>query len=1265
MKSNNDKQHNNYSKAVSILHNPITAWVILAISLCLTFVAWRISSDFSQQLAKDRFEFRVQEIVHAIRERMNVYEQALRGGVALFNTNGEVSRVQWKDYITSINIDKNWPGIQGMGYAIPISPAQKEQHIASIRAEGFSAYTIKPEGVRNSYSSIIYLEPFDWRNQRAFGFDMWSNDMRREAMMRARDTGEPSTSGIITLVQETKENIQKGFLTYLPVYRKNSPIGTVEERRAAFKGWVYSPFRAGNLMQDILGTADIDYDFEIYDGYILSEEGLLFDSDTVIHTKSKYHHPALSKKINLEIQGRSWLVYVHTNKLPTALKEAISPKVIAIGGVIIDLMLFYVIFAIYNLQKRAQKIATKMSATIAEERQLLRDIIDNLPINVYLKDKSSKKILANRAEYEYMGGKSEEEVIGKNDYDVYLDNAADASREEDLQVLSGKMIVNKETINYRKDGVIRHFLVSKYPLLNHQQEIHGVLGISIDITEQKEAENTLLRTQELLQRTSQVAKVGGWAIDYVANAIHWSDVTKQIYGVSDDFVANFENTLGFYKNDYYRNKITAAFTKAVDTGEGWNEELEIITQEGHDKWVRVIGQAKIEDGQCIRIYGVIQDIHERKMASLALAKVKMRLELATKEAGIGIWEYNLSQNTITWDDQMYYLYGRKKENFSNVYEAWQNSLHPDDQERLDREIAMAIAGEKDFNTEFRVLWPDGNIRNIRAIAVVQKNNEGVPIYMIGTNWDITKEKELQQTLIDARKYAEEANKSKSEFLANMSHEIRTPLNSIIGFSDLLVKTPLDETQQLYMNSVNQSGIALLDLINDILDFSKIEAGKLELAIEKTDLREMIGQVVEIVQYKVQEKKLQLIQYVAPNVPHFAWIDSIRVKQILINLLGNAVKFTEKGKIILAVSLGGGLIEGKEQHIVFSVKDTGIGIPTHQQQHIFKAFTQADYSTTRKYGGTGLGLSISNQLLSLMGSHMQLSSEQGKGSRFFFSLFTKTSGAEASPYATNTSQEAAKITTSLSNIKVLVVDDNPINLLLAKSIITHLIPHVTIIEANDGEQGIELFFQHLPMIVFMDIQMPRMSGYEAVQAIRNLETDTSIPIIALTAGTVKGEKERCLAAGMNDYLSKPIVADRVLTMLNKWLPNEPSQEPGKVVLAEMPHTPQHFNKTKLLDHLKGDNQTLKEMLDLVRNGIFEQLVKDIDQAIVDQDERSFKMATHTIKGVASSLYFEILTEQVSVLETLPIHTPQALSPFLDQIKEELSILQKTLLKEGRA
>lgn len=529
-------------------------------------------------------------------------------------------------------------------------------------------------------------------------------------------------------------------------------------------------------------------------------------------------------------------------------------------------------------------------------------------------------------------------------------------------------------------------------------------------------------------------------------------------------------------------------------------------------------------------YAIERNLNE---AIIKESEEKFRLLASNIPGTVHLSEYDEKWSKIYLNDQIEKLTGYPKEDFLQNKIFYIDLVHPDDLKIVKVKAEELVKEKEKIHLIYRIFHKDGHSLWVEEFGE-PIFKDGKIEFIVGIFIDITQRMEAEDAIRE-KNYAQAANRAKSEFLANMSHEIRTPLNGIIGFTELLMNSNLEEIQKKYMDTINQSANSLMEVINNILDFSKIESGKLELNIEKVSLSEIMDQVLDLVKYEAKLKNLTINLGIEQDVPKYIYVDYIRVKQILINLLSNAVKFTEAGAIDLTVSFSEQVSKYKIK-LKFSVKDTGIGIRKKNQLRIFEAFSQEDTSTTKRFGGTGLGLSISNQLLTLMNSQLELESEFGSGSEFSFMLDVDYSNQRTADENVKATLKAVSSNTIVTNQEkiVFIVEDNKINMLLAKTLMKQILPNAQIFELENGKESLEKIQTVIPDLILMDIQMPVMNGYDATIQIRKIPNAKKIPIIALTAGTILGEKEKCIQFGMNDYISKPIDKDFLVKIISQWI-----------------------------------------------------------------------------------------------------------------------------------
>lgn len=557
----------------------------------------------------------------------------------------------------------------------------------------------------------------------------------------------------------------------------------------------------------------------------------------------------------------------------------------------------------------------------------------------------------------------------------------------------------------------------------------------------------------------------------------------------------------------------------------------------------VISKIKTENG--LVFTGIIRDISkeaqlevEQEKNQLALMAINERMSLATDAAGIGIWQYDLINDKLSWDNWMHKIYAIDKNDFSGTMNSWQKTVHKEDIEITNKKIQLAIDTGKTFDHEFRIIHHDGKVRHIKAIAISKSNSQGQAIQMVGVNFDITDRKEVELEHIAAKELAENTVRHKAEFLASMSHEIRTPMNGVIGMLGLLMRNNLNAEQMHKVKLANSSAEALLNVINDILDFSKVEAGKLSLEEIDFDLRRLFGEFSESLALKSQEKNIEIIlDNIAIDQSHVIG-DPGRIRQILNNLTGNAIKFTDSGEIIITAALLEEDVNLPEQlTLTCSIKDTGIGIPQDKIGNLFDSFTQVDASTTRKYGGTGLGLAISKQLCQLMQGDIKVESILNEGSTFSFNIKLKAS------------HQTSKVlpSVSINDVAMLIVDNNSTNRIVLKKQLEHW--GATVSEAYDGLNALHLLEKTLPKkqvsaikIAFLDMNMPNMDGVSLAKAMKNSTELAHIKLVMMTSMAARGDASYFSQLGFSAYFPKPAITEDLFKALNLCLKDEHQELP---------------------------------------------------------------------------------------------------------------------------
>jgi PAS domain S-box-containing protein len=779
-----------------------------------------------------------------------------------------------------------------------------------------------------------------------------------------------------------------------------------------------------------------------------------------------------------------------------------------------------------------------------ESQALYHSLVDHVPAGIFRKDADGRFVFANPW-YCRLKGMSEDQLLGRTSLEIALEKASDptamwrpefarAAQVHHQQILQTGQSVEMEEVYTGPDGEPQYFHLVKSAVFGPDRKIVGTQGVVFDITELKRVEAAQRETSALLETLLQNATDDIYFKDLESRFVYFSQSMLKHFRRADPSEIKGHTDFDFFSEEHARPAYEAE-QEVIRTGRALlNLEEKETHIDGGVTWALTSKMPwRDKAGHIIGTMGISKDITERKEIEQALSLTLERLQIAVKAGKAGTWDHDLLTGKVDWDGEMLALYGVAADDLAFGIERWHNALHPED-----RPAAIALydavqqGARNSFDTEFRIhRADDGSLRFIRAMGVLLRDESGRPARMTGVNWDVTeeriREKKLAEALAQEKELSEKAqagSRAKSEFLAVMSHEIRTPMNGILGFSELLAAAPnLPADCRDYVKTIASSGEALLRIIDDILDFSRLEAGGLKIEPSLFSSRQILEDVHTLLAPRAAEKRLEFLLEVDEGAPERLWNDAGRLRQILLNLVGNALKFTAHGSIVLGLRPSTVPLKDGETGVDFFVRDTGTGIPADKLSHVFEPFAQADSSISRRYGGTGLGLAISQNLVELMGGKLTVRSVVGEGSEFSVALPTgMPQGAE--PSVLDVAGETLDETFAARHPRrILLVEDDQVNRKLLLIMLRKL--GYTALTARDGVEAVEIYRQERPDFILMDLQMPRKGGLEATVEIRALENATPggkrAFISALTANIVAEDRRECFEVGMDAHLNKPI------------------------------------------------------------------------------------------------------------------------------------------------
>jgi len=909
----------------------------------------------------------------------------------------------------------------------------------------------------------------------------------------------------------------------------------------------------------------------------------------------------------------------------------------------------------------------------AEEAQaFLAAIVENSEDSIVTYTPAGIILTWNRGA-EAIFGYSAGDVIGKNVCMVVPPERLIALVNLTQRVLQGNAVSQYEGLCLRKDGRRFPVSVTGFPIRNAAGEVTAISTILRDITERKGVEDAMRESEERFRLMADSCPSMMWVTNAEGGSEFINRAYREFCGTSFEEVEGSKWQLLIHPDDVA--EYVAAFHRALREHKPFRAEARFRRADGDWRLFGVYAEPRLSPGGAFLGHiGLSADITARRLAEQALRSSEEKFRQLAENIHEVFWMMPPAADAMLYVSPAYeQVWGRSCESLYQNPMEWAEAIHPDDLAQAHSMFARQIQGER-IDSEYRIRTPDGQEKWIRDRAFPIRDQAGQLIRVAGIAEEITERKRHEAELIHAREGADAANQAKSRFLANMSHEIRTPMNGVIGMLQLLLETDLSSEQRQYANVAQSSGQTLLALIDNILDLSKIEAGKIILENLTFSVRKTVADVVQLLRVQAKPKDLKLDSHLSRKIPPLLRGDAHRLRQVLTNLSANAIKFTERGEVTLQVA-----IESQSDDkamLRFSITDTGIGIRPDQASALFSPFVQADDSTTRKYGGTGLGLAISKQLVEMMGGKIGVESRPGQGSTFWFTaVFEMASEAALTAIAEPLSKRLQKpaserisgtlvapseVTGKGREARVLVAEDNATNRAVALAQLKKLGYQAHAV-ANGAEAVVALETGGYELVL-MDCEMPVMDGYEATRLIRE-SRNPYIPIIALTASAMSGDREKCIREGMDGYLSKPVDLQQLAEVLAKWCPRSDVRD--MVEIPEQSVSEQAaaiFDSEEFLKRVMGDRELAGVIIKAFLRDFPSQL-NNLRLRVDEADEPGARLQAHTLKGSAATVSAGSLRAIALDMERAGTGELDHVSELLPRAVEEFEVFKSTLEHAG--